>query len=175
MNCTTNCCNACCAKPSKINAWLLILRVATWLFFVMAGIGKFQATPEMQEMIGWAAHLLGLTFLPALVWFQIAQWAEIIAWVLLVLWLFTRVGASLLLLVMLVAMNMKWWNIDMMSANNAVLDAFLAVIAISLSLMGGWKWSVAWLFSKKCDPEAKASCGCCAAGCTCGDCPDCKK
>jgi uncharacterized membrane protein YphA (DoxX/SURF4 family) len=65
-----NCCN-------NTNIGLLIIRLGFGAFFLMGGITKIM-NPEMADMIGGAAHGLGLTFLPTTVWFWLAAGGEVV-------------------------------------------------------------------------------------------------
>ncbi len=192
-NSNWSCCSehCCCMRPwcsskclisdkscwSCLNIWLFLLRVGFWLLFLWSWIGKFQATPEMQQMIGGAGHLLGLTFLSATTWFHIAQWGEIIGWALLILGWGTKLGSFLLLVIMIAIMNMKGWNFDMMSPNNAVYDWVFALVALSLWFTGPGKWSLGGCCSSKSMMVGANVCkdGCCSdkANCECGDCDAC--
>lgn len=148
---------------------LLLLRVVIGAFFLMAGLGKLQATPEMQEMVWWAAHLAGLTFLTKTTWFRVATYGEIVTWALLVLGLRTRIASILGFIIMLFAINMMGRNFNMMDPQNAMVPGLFALILLALAFIW-WGSRSLWHVFKK-----KPMCGCCSTGCSCNDCDWCNQ
>lgn len=143
-SCANGCdCPSCRPVGKHISTGLLILRVVIGVLIFMSWVGKFQATPEMQDMIGSAAHLMGLTFMTKVAWFYVAQRAEIIGWLLLILGRWTRLWALLGLVTMVVAMNMLGWNLDMTSPVNAMTPALFALIFLVILFTGPGKFSLA--------------------------------
>ena len=88
----------CCKK----SIGLLIIRLGFGAFFLMGGITKLMK-PEMADMIGGAAHGLGLTFLSPEVWFWLAAGGEVIVGLTFLLGIFLPLGSLLAVIIMLVA------------------------------------------------------------------------
>jgi putative oxidoreductase len=134
----------CCKK----SLGLLIIRIGFGAFFLMGGIGKIMgATPEMMNMIGGAAHGLGLTFLPTNVWFRLAAGGEVLAGLLFVLGIFLPFAALIAVIIMLVAF-FGAHNGDMQQGMSAL--AFL-IASLGLGIAGPGKYSLKSLLCKSCD------------------------
>ncbi len=82
---------------------------------------------EMADMIGGAAHRLGLTFLPTTVRFWIAAGGEVVVWLTFLLGIFLPLGAILAAIIMLVAF---FW------AHNGNMQEWMAAISFLISSVG---------------------------------------
>ena len=135
----------CCKK----SIGLLIIRLWFGAFFLMWWITKLMH-PEMADMVGGAAHALGLTFLPTTVWFWLAATGETLTGLLFILGIFLPLGALLAVIIMLVAFfgalkgDMQQW----MSA-----IAFL-IASLGLGFTGPGKYSLKNLCCKKCSGDS---------------------
>lgn len=107
------------------------------------------ASPEMMNMIGGAAHNVGLTFLSTTVWFWLAAIGETLAGAIFLLGLFLPLGSLLTVIIMTVAF--VWAHKANMQEGMSAL--FLGVVSLGMGFAGPGKYSLKSLFSKKCDGE----------------------
>ena len=143
-----------------VSTWLLILRVVLGLIFIYHGVTKFN-NPGMADFVGWAAHKVGLTFLSTEVWFNLVKYVEVIGGVFLILGLWTCLAALALFVVMMFAINTKWWSLD-----KSELDMVIAGALLSLMFTSGGRFALT--HKKKCCSSCKGgSCCNCVPGCKC--------
>lgn len=143
----------------------LVLRLVIAYTFISMGIMKVSGDPSaMAWFIGWAFHNLGLTFLSQELWVTVLWIWELLIGLWALLWLFTRTAMVAAIVIMLWAMNVKWWNFSAMQ-----LDFVYAVVAAVVVYLWAGTYSLDYKFFKK------DNCGCCKPGCTCGDCKACSK
>lgn len=134
----------CCKK----SLGLLIIRLGLGVFLLMGGIGKIMgATPEMMNMIGGAAHNLGLTFLSTDVWFRLAASGEVIAGLCLILGIFLPLAALLTVIIMIVA----FVGAHGMDMQKGMVDIIFLTTALGLGFAGPGKYSLKSLLCKSCD------------------------
>lgn len=113
----------------------------------MGGIMKvMNAGPDMANMIGGAAHAMGLTFLSTTVWFWLAAIGEILAGVLLIAGLFLPLASLLMLIIMIVAF-VGAHKSNMQEGMSTIL---FMIAALGLGFAGPGKYSVQALCGKKC-------------------------
>ncbi|MFA7284285.1 MAG: DoxX family protein [Candidatus Absconditabacterales bacterium] len=168
MMSSNQCCSACKSHPGHLNTGLLLMRVAVGALFIMHGLMKFGATPEMVQFIGGAAHQIGLSFLSIETWFEIVKYSEVIGGGLLILGLFPRLASAVLLIIMLTASHIKGRDIK-----KAELDILFAAILTSMYFTGAGRFALGALFHKS---SSECSNDCCKdkANCACGDCDCCQ-
>jgi putative oxidoreductase len=116
---------------------LLIVRIILAGIFLYHGLGKIGAGPDVMGFVGGAAHSLGLTFLSTTVWFYVATAFEVIGAALILFGAWTRIGAIMIFLVMVAAMNAKGW-----AWSKIEMDAILAMLAVALYIAGPGKYSI---------------------------------
>lgn len=114
----------CCKK----SIGLLIIRIGFGAFFLMGGITKLM-NPEMADMIGGAAHGIGLTFLPTTVWFWLAAGGEVLAWLTFLLGIFLPLGSLLAVIIMLVAF---------FGAHSGNMQEGMSSLAFLIASLGLW-------------------------------------
>lgn len=111
--------------------------------------------------VGWAGHLLWLTFLSAATWFWIAVVGEIIAWLFLVSGCckLTKVGAILTLIIMVFALNMLGWTTP-----DTLIPWLFVVVSIVLLVWGrGARCFCTCAACKACTDGSCCSWGSCAS------------
>ncbi len=107
---------------------LAILRILIGGLFIYHGITKFGADAGMVEFIGGTFHKLGLSFISQSMWTTILGIVEVLAGSLLALGLFTRSAAIAVIVVMLGAMNAKWWTWPNIELDIIYLGCALALL-----------------------------------------------
>lgn len=123
--------------------WLLVLRLGFGAFLLMGGIMKIMH-PEMADMIWWAAHALGLTFLSTTVWFWLAAIGETLAGFLFVIGACLPIASLLTIIIMIVAFFGALHG-DMQQGMSAI-TFFIA--ALGLAFTGPGAWSIKALCTK---------------------------
>lgn len=122
---------------------LLILRVGVGILFILHGYPKMFGGVEKWAAIGEATAYLGIHFLPTLFGFMAAL-AEFGGGILLILGLFSRTAAFFMLLTMAVA------TITHLAKAESYYHALTnAIIFLSLTLIGGGRFSLENLLGKK--------------------------
>lgn len=116
---------------------LLIVRIVLAGIFLYHGLGKIGASPEVMWFVGGAGHALGLTFISTTVWYYIALGFELIGAALILFGAWTRVGATMLFLIMIGAMNVKGWAWPKIE-----LDVILAALSVAIFVAGPGKLSL---------------------------------
>jgi uncharacterized membrane protein YphA (DoxX/SURF4 family) len=135
---------------NRKSALLLIVRLAVAYFFIRWGIMKLGiVSPEMAGFIGWAFHNLGLTFLSPETWVKVLGIWEVLIGLGLILGWFTRTAAVFALIIMLGAMNAKWWNTSAITQ-----DILLALGSLAIIIFTAWQYSLDYR--------------CCKSGSCCG-------
>jgi uncharacterized membrane protein YphA (DoxX/SURF4 family) len=94
-------------------------------------------SPEMAGFIGWAFHNLGLTFISQELWVTVLGAWEVLIWLGLVLGGLTRTAAVFAIIIMLGAMNAKWWNTAAITK-----DILLAVGSLLIIILGAGQYSL---------------------------------
>ena len=117
----------------------------------MGGITKLMH-PEMIDMVGGAAHAVGLTFLSTTVWFWLAAVGETLAGLIFILGIFLPLGSLLAVIIMIVAFfgAMKG---DMQQGMSAI--AFF-IASLGLGFTGPGKYSLKSLCCKSSDKDCSS-------------------
>jgi putative oxidoreductase len=118
---------------------LLILRLGIGASFILHGYPKITGGPEEWAGLGQATGYLGIHFAPTFFGFM-AAFAEFGGGIMLVLGLFTRLGAALMLITMVVAMCFHLGRGDGISGASHAIEA--AAVFAGLLFVGPGRFSV---------------------------------
>ena len=125
---------------------MLPLRLATGIIFIAHGAGKVLGSFGGPGLRAFASYPAPYPFMrPAWVWMGAAALSELIGGILILLGLFTRLGAFLLVCVMLTAMfAVHWKNGFFLNATAPGIEYTVALLGMTLALLiaGGGQASV---------------------------------
>jgi len=123
-----------------------ILRLTLGIIFIGHGWGKLFAEGNPANFAGWLSSM-GLE--PSLLLAVAAGLAETVGGLLLVIGLFTRVAASSLVVVMLVAIGFVHLDAGMFGKGGYEFQLLLLVGVVSLLIQGSGKYSLDEIINKK--------------------------
>lgn len=124
-------------KFKVLDIIMFVISLILGVLMLIAGIGKIWWIPWVLEFLWGAAHTLGLTFLPIVVWGRAAVVGEILAGVLLILGNknLKRIGALITLVTMLVAIGWAHERSIEMWGGKAMIYGGVALLVLIL-----WWW-----------------------------------
>lgn len=121
----------------------LVLRIGLGIMFMAHGLQKAFALFGGPGIKGFADMLNGLGFSPAIFWAYVAAYVELIGGVCLILGLFTRISASLLFILIVVAVLKVHISKGFFLADGGYEYAFIiACMCLALIIAGGGKISL---------------------------------
>lgn len=131
----------------------LVLRVTLTIVFIMWWIAKLgTVSPEMVWFIGGAFHNLGLTFISQELWVTVLWVWELLIWLGLLLGWLTRVAAWFAIIILLGAMNAKWWSPSVIT-----MDIIWIIVSAVIIYLGAGAYSI--------DFKYCSSGSCCGSSC----------
>lgn len=126
-----------------MNAASLILRVFLGLMFCAHGLQKAFGALDGPGIKGFAQMLHGLGFFPPILWAYIAAYVELIGGIFLILGVATRISASFLFVLIVVAALKMHVSHGFFLMNGGFEYAFIiAGVCLALIFMGPGKFSV---------------------------------
>lgn len=129
------------------SSWAMLpLRLATGVIFIAHGAGKVLGSFGGPGLRAFASYPAPYPFMrPAWLWMGAAALSELVGGILILLGLFTRLGAFLLVCVMLTAMfAVHWKNGFFLNATAPGIEYTVALLGMALTLLiaGGGQASV---------------------------------
>lgn len=123
--------------------WMTLpLRVALGVIFIAHGAQKVFGAFGGPGLGRFAAGTAPFGLQPAWLWLGAAAFAEFIGGLLVLLGLFTRLGALLIISVMLVAIAGVHWPAFFAQNRGFEFPFALLMMAVALLIAGGGRWSV---------------------------------
>ncbi|MGM0443203.1 MAG: DoxX family protein [Fibrobacterota bacterium] len=136
-------------QKNYISEGLLVLRIWIGAMFLVHGVPKLLAGPELWGNLGMAMGNLGISFAPVF-WGFMAAFAEAVGGLLIILGLFIRPAAALLFVTMFVAAVHHLAGGDGIKGAAHAIE--LAGVFLSLFIIGETKYTLqSYIFSGKSD------------------------